>query len=182
MKSKALHCLFIKCTGNSASRAREGSCLSLMSKTSQAKEICIFPKILTFVQCVWVWLSLFVYSILATKTWRRLLFFPCAHVLFFLLSIGGSLPIVFAYFSEFLSREKRGEHLSWLCMFWMIGGIFASAMAWSIIPHYGNWFVLLTIPHSCITTLPQNPAQVSLVSPYISKHKKPYNNRYLKCT
>ena len=67
-----------------------------------------------------------------------------SHVLFFLLSIGGSLPIVFAYFSEFLSREKRGEHLSWLCMFWMIGGIFASAMAWSIIPHYGNWFMLLT--------------------------------------
>lgn len=67
-----------------------------------------------------------------------------SHVLFFLLSIGGSLPIVFAYFSEFLSREKRGEHLSWLCMFWMIGGIFASAMAWSIIPHYGNCFVLLT--------------------------------------
>uniref|UniRef100_A0A8C9EYP9 Synaptic vesicle glycoprotein 2B n=1 Tax=Pavo cristatus TaxID=9049 RepID=A0A8C9EYP9_PAVCR len=56
------------------------------------------------------------------------------------LGIGGSLPIVFAYFSEFLSREKRGEHLSWLCMFWMIGGIFASAMAWSIIPHYGNGF------------------------------------------
>ncbi|KYO21054.1 synaptic vesicle glycoprotein 2B [Alligator mississippiensis] len=54
--------------------------------------------------------------------------------------IGGSLPIVFAYFSEFLSREKRGEHLSWLCMFWMVGGIYASAMAWSIIPHYGWGF------------------------------------------
>lgn len=66
-----------------------------------------------------------------------------SHVLFSLLSIGGTLPIVFSYFSEFLSREKRGEHLSWLCMFWMIGGIFASAMAWSIIPHYGNCFVLL---------------------------------------
>ncbi|KAM6426238.1 synaptic vesicle glycoprotein 2B isoform 1-T3 [Liasis olivaceus] len=54
--------------------------------------------------------------------------------------IGGSLPIVFAYFSEFLSREKRGEHLSWLCMFWMIGGLYASVMAWSIIPHYGWGF------------------------------------------
>ncbi|TRZ01953.1 hypothetical protein DNTS_004039 [Danionella cerebrum] len=38
---------------------------------------------------------------------------------------------------RFLSREKRGEHLSWLCMFWMVGGIYASAMAWAIIPHYG---------------------------------------------
>uniref|UniRef100_A0A8C7ZC19 Synaptic vesicle glycoprotein 2A n=1 Tax=Oryzias sinensis TaxID=183150 RepID=A0A8C7ZC19_9TELE len=51
--------------------------------------------------------------------------------------IGGSIPIVFSYYSEFLAQEKRGEHLSWLCMFWMIGGIYASAMAWTIIPHYG---------------------------------------------
>ncbi|XP_067838255.1 synaptic vesicle glycoprotein 2Ca isoform X1 [Heptranchias perlo] len=51
--------------------------------------------------------------------------------------IGGAVPIVFAYFAEVLAREKRGEHLSWLCMFWMIGGIYASAMAWAIIPHYG---------------------------------------------
>ncbi|KAL7836604.1 hypothetical protein AOLI_G00278880 [Acnodon oligacanthus] len=51
--------------------------------------------------------------------------------------IGGAVPIVFSYFAEVLSREKRGEHLSWLCMFWMIGEIYASAMAWAIIPHYG---------------------------------------------
>lgn len=53
-------------------------------------------------------------------------------------SIGGSIPIVFSYYSEFLAQEKRGEHLSWLCMFWMIGGIYAAAMAWAIIPHYGK--------------------------------------------
>ncbi|KAJ0012903.1 hypothetical protein NQD34_017237 [Periophthalmus magnuspinnatus] len=51
--------------------------------------------------------------------------------------IGGAVPIVFSFFAEVLAREKRGEHLSWLCMFWMIGGIYASAMAWAIIPHYG---------------------------------------------
>ncbi|XP_073695879.1 synaptic vesicle glycoprotein 2Ca [Garra rufa] len=51
--------------------------------------------------------------------------------------IGGAVPIVFSYFAEVLAREKRGEHLSWLCMFWMIGEIYASAMAWAIIPHYG---------------------------------------------
>lgn len=44
-----------------------------------------------------------------------------------------------------LAREKRGEHLSWLCMFWMIGGIYASAMAWAIIPHYGKKEHLLVI-------------------------------------
>lgn len=53
-------------------------------------------------------------------------------------SIGGSIPIVFSYYSEFLAQEKRGEHLSWLCMFWMFGGIYAAAMAWAIIPHYGE--------------------------------------------
>ncbi|XP_058848778.1 synaptic vesicle glycoprotein 2C isoform X1 [Acipenser ruthenus] len=51
--------------------------------------------------------------------------------------IGGAVPVVFSYFAEVLARGKRGEHLSWLCMFWMIGGIYASAMAWAIIPHYG---------------------------------------------
>ncbi|KAG8575202.1 hypothetical protein GDO81_009474 [Engystomops pustulosus] len=61
--------------------------------------------------------------------------------------IGGSLPIVFAYFSEFLAREKRGEHLSWLCMFWMIGALYASVMAWSIIPHYGWGFSMGTHYH-----------------------------------
>uniref|UniRef100_A0A672GS31 Synaptic vesicle glycoprotein 2Ca n=1 Tax=Salarias fasciatus TaxID=181472 RepID=A0A672GS31_SALFA len=53
------------------------------------------------------------------------------------LAAGGAVPIVFSFFAEVLSREKRGEHLSWLCMFWMIGEIYASAMAWAIIPHYG---------------------------------------------
>uniref|UniRef100_G1PX84 Synaptic vesicle glycoprotein 2B n=1 Tax=Myotis lucifugus TaxID=59463 RepID=G1PX84_MYOLU len=63
------------------------------------------------------------------------------------IGIGGALPIVFAYFSEFLSREKRGEHLSWLGIFWMTGGIYASAMAWSIIPHYGWGFSMGTHYH-----------------------------------
>lgn len=64
----------------------------------------------------------------------------CAELttVFCVCRIGGAVPIVFSYFAEVLAREKRGEHLSWLCMFWMIGGIYASAMAWAIIPHYGE--------------------------------------------
>ncbi|XP_075463737.1 synaptic vesicle glycoprotein 2A [Ascaphus truei] len=92
------------------------------------------------------------------------------------IGIGGSIPIVFSYFSEFLAQEKRGEHLSWLCMFWMIGGIYASAMAWAIIPHYGwsfqmgsayqfhSWrvFVLVCAFPSvfaigALTTMPESP-------------------------
>uniref|UniRef100_A0A3Q3JJB6 Synaptic vesicle glycoprotein 2A n=1 Tax=Monopterus albus TaxID=43700 RepID=A0A3Q3JJB6_MONAL len=90
--------------------------------------------------------------------------------------IGGSIPIVFSYYSEFLAQEKRGEHLSWLCMFWMIGGIYASAMAWAIIPHYGwsfqmgsayqfhSWrvFVLVcafpsVVAICALTTMPESP-------------------------
>lgn len=64
--------------------------------------------------------------------------FSNAEILAMPSRIGGSIPIVFSYFSEFLAQEKRGEHLSWLCMFWMIGGVYAAAMAWAIIPHYGE--------------------------------------------
>ncbi|XP_050955743.1 synaptic vesicle glycoprotein 2B [Labeo rohita] len=56
------------------------------------------------------------------------------------IGIGGSVPIVYSYFSEFLQMDKRGEHLSWLCMFWMVGGIYASFTAWGIIPRYGWGF------------------------------------------
>lgn len=60
-------------------------------------------------------------------------------------SIGGSIPIVYTYFTEFLQMDKRGEHLSWLCMFWMLGGLYASFTAWGIIPHYGNTYTVTRI-------------------------------------
>ncbi|CAG0893512.1 unnamed protein product [Darwinula stevensoni] len=53
------------------------------------------------------------------------------------IGIGGSLPIVFAYFSEFLTRKDRGRHMSWLLMAWAIGGVFVALMAWAIIPKTG---------------------------------------------
>ncbi|XP_062868804.1 synaptic vesicle glycoprotein 2Ba [Trichomycterus rosablanca] len=60
------------------------------------------------------------------------------------IGIGGSVPIVYTYFSEFLQMDKRGEHLSWLCLFWMMGGLYASFTAWGIIPHYGWGFSMGT--------------------------------------
>lgn len=67
--------------------------------------------------------------------------------------IGGAIPTVFSYFAEVLAREKRGEHLSWLCMFWMIGGIYASAMAWAIIPHYGKELAMCQLPSPSASSL-----------------------------
>ena len=53
-------------------------------------------------------------------------------------SIGGGIPIVFAYFCEFVTCSERGRYLSWLLVWWAIGGVFTALMAWLIIPHTGN--------------------------------------------
>uniref|UniRef100_A0A8B9H7J2 Synaptic vesicle glycoprotein 2B-like n=1 Tax=Astyanax mexicanus TaxID=7994 RepID=A0A8B9H7J2_ASTMX len=60
------------------------------------------------------------------------------------IGIGGTIPIVYTYYAEFLQMDKRGEHLSWLCLFWMLGGMYASFTAWGIIPHYGWGFSMGT--------------------------------------
>lgn len=99
--------------------------------------------------------SLLFHPLFAAPTCGSLLILSFLNVFPFLFlppsllhSIGGSIPIVFSYYSEFLAQEKRGEHLSWLCMFWMIGGIYASAMAWAIIPHYGEKNKSITVRKS----------------------------------
>ncbi|GFY76749.1 synaptic vesicle glycoprotein 2B [Trichonephila inaurata madagascariensis] len=51
--------------------------------------------------------------------------------------IGGSLPIVFTFYSEFLVRKNRGKHLSFLLVFWALGGLFVAVLAWGIIPRSG---------------------------------------------
>ncbi|XP_020312635.1 synaptic vesicle glycoprotein 2B [Oncorhynchus kisutch] len=86
------------------------------------------------VNCVFAFLSSF------AQGYGFFLFFR----LFSGIGIGGSVPIVYSYFSEFLQMDKRGEHLSWLCMFWMVGGIYASFTAWGIIPRYGWGFSMGT--------------------------------------
>ncbi|XP_076149002.1 synaptic vesicle glycoprotein 2Ba [Alosa pseudoharengus] len=86
------------------------------------------------INCIFSFLSSF------AQGYGFFLFFRlCAGI-----GIGGSVPIVYTYFSEFLQMDKRGEHLSWLCMFWMCGGLYASFTAWGIIPHYGWGFSMGT--------------------------------------
>ncbi len=52
--------------------------------------------------------------------------------------IGGSIPVVFAYFGEFCPLEGRGKKLGFLLMFWVLGGIYVSGLAWLIIPQTGK--------------------------------------------
>ncbi|XP_015906329.1 synaptic vesicle glycoprotein 2C [Parasteatoda tepidariorum] len=92
------------------------------------------------------------------------------------IGIGGSLPIVFTFYSEFLVRKSRGKHLSFLLVFWALGGLFVAVLAWGIIPksgatimdtkrlHFGRWrkFLLICSIPAIIsavgtTFLPESP-------------------------
>lgn len=47
-------------------------------------------------------------------------------VFLFLCRVGGSIPVVFSYFSEFMPRLRRGAMISALATFWMAGNILAA--------------------------------------------------------
>ncbi|XP_026856386.2 synaptic vesicle glycoprotein 2B isoform X2 [Electrophorus electricus] len=53
---------------------------------------------------------------------------------YFLCSVGGSIPVIFSYFSEFQPRMRRGAMISALATFWMAGNLLAAGAAWLIIP------------------------------------------------
>ncbi|KAM7315444.1 synaptic vesicle glycoprotein 2C [Ixodes scapularis] len=73
------------------------------------------------------------------------------------IGVGGSIPIVFTYYSEFLLKKHRGRNLCWLLLFWAIGGVFVSVTAWGLIPrtgttllglgrlHFSSWRVFLLV-------------------------------------
>uniref|UniRef100_W5NCW7 Synaptic vesicle glycoprotein 2 n=1 Tax=Lepisosteus oculatus TaxID=7918 RepID=W5NCW7_LEPOC len=48
--------------------------------------------------------------------------------------VGGSIPVIFSYFSEFQARTRRGVMISALATFWMAGNILAAGLAWLVIP------------------------------------------------
>ncbi|XP_055078234.1 synaptic vesicle glycoprotein 2B isoform X2 [Periophthalmus magnuspinnatus] len=69
------------------------------------------------------------------------------------IGVGGSIPVIFSYFSEFLPRLRRGAMISALATFWMAGNILAAGLAWWVIPqnwaHFESWrlfVVLCSVP------------------------------------
>jgi len=58
----------------------------------------------------------------------------------FLTRLGGSLPILIAYFSEFIPRPQRVKFLCALLACWAFGGIYVALMAWAILPKTGRIF------------------------------------------
>uniref|UniRef100_A0A3Q2WIB3 Synaptic vesicle glycoprotein 2 n=2 Tax=Haplochromis burtoni TaxID=8153 RepID=A0A3Q2WIB3_HAPBU len=58
------------------------------------------------------------------------------------IGVGGSLPVIFSYFSEFMPRLRRGAMISCLATFWMAGNILAAGLAWLVIPRTWVQFFL----------------------------------------
>ncbi|XP_056596561.1 synaptic vesicle glycoprotein 2C [Triplophysa dalaica] len=50
------------------------------------------------------------------------------------LGVGGSIPVIFSYFSEFQPCLRRGAMISALATFWMAGNILVAGVAWLVIP------------------------------------------------
>ncbi|MBI9050658.1 MAG: MFS transporter [Anaerolineaceae bacterium] len=58
--------------------------------------------------------------------------------------VGGTLPVDYSIFAEYLPTEKRGRYLVLLESFWAVGTIIAAGLAWLIVPNFG-WRWLLAI-------------------------------------
>ena len=58
--------------------------------------------------------------------------------------VGGTLPVDYAIFAEYLPREKRGRYLVLLESFWALGTIVAAGLAWLLVPRLG-WRWLLAV-------------------------------------
>ncbi|XP_061578358.1 synaptic vesicle glycoprotein 2B [Cololabis saira] len=58
------------------------------------------------------------------------------------IGVGGSIPVIFSYFSEFMPRVRRGAMISALATFWMAGNILAAGLAWMVIPRTWAHFSL----------------------------------------
>lgn len=58
--------------------------------------------------------------------------------------VGGTLPVDYSIFAEYLPANKRGRYLVLLEAFWALGAILAAGLAWLIVPRLG-WRWLLAV-------------------------------------
>jgi MFS transporter, putative metabolite:H+ symporter len=58
--------------------------------------------------------------------------------------VGGTLPVNYSLFSEFIPAKNRGKNLVYLEAFWALGTIAAAGFSWLVVPTFG-WRWLLVI-------------------------------------
>ncbi|MGD9002141.1 MAG: MFS transporter, partial [Anaerolineae bacterium] len=61
--------------------------------------------------------------------------------------VGGTLPVDYAVFSEYLPKRNRGRYLVLLESFWAVGTIVVAGLAWLILPRVPDvgWRILLAV-------------------------------------
>ncbi|RPI85649.1 MAG: MFS transporter [Chloroflexi bacterium] len=60
------------------------------------------------------------------------------------IGVGGTLPVDYSIFAEYLPVKSRGRYLVLLESFWALGTIAAAGLAWLIVPRFG-WRWLLAV-------------------------------------
>ncbi|MFQ3547925.1 MAG: MFS transporter, partial [Termitinemataceae bacterium] len=77
--------------------------------------------------------------------------------------VGGTLPVDYAVFAEFLPAKDRGKRLVLLESFWALGTIVAAGAAWLVVPRFG-WrflFIVSAVPGLLLfavrTWVPESP-------------------------
>jgi putative MFS transporter len=58
--------------------------------------------------------------------------------------VGGTLPVDYSIFAEYLPAKDRGRNLVYLEAFWALGSLLAAGLAWLIVPRLG-WRALLVV-------------------------------------
>lgn len=58
--------------------------------------------------------------------------------------VGGTLPIDYSIFAEYLPTKQRGRYLVYLESFWALGTLVGAGLAWLLVPTVG-WRVLLAV-------------------------------------
>lgn len=76
--------------------------------------------VLTILQCCLIGNSYIFLSVSSHRQVRIKMYFVS------ICRVGGSVPVIFSYFSEFMPRLRRGAMVSCLATFWMTGNILAA--------------------------------------------------------
>ncbi|XP_007906281.1 synaptic vesicle glycoprotein 2C isoform X3 [Callorhinchus milii] len=95
------------------------------------------------------------------------------------IGVGGSIPVIFSYFTEFQPRNKRGTMISALATFWMAGNILTAGLAWLVIPSTSLSFQLSWLQFRSWRLFVMLCSIPSLSSAFIYAVGMPESPRYL---